>query len=381
MGISYIEMNEQKIPIEDEELRGVVPTMQGEIDLLKGTVGYTSPNRLPYPYADTTKTVVGVTYTDVGDGTVTLSGTSTAVNSFTLNHQNILLMTLKKGKYILSGCPQGGGDNTYCITLNGNINGVSTVIAKDYGDGVEFELTEDINITHISMSMASGVNVDGLIFEPMIVSASLGKIPFEPYVEDVQTNINEHKSQLDTINSRLYWNNGAVVLKSVNALELQDGKGRGVWLTYNDSWGSDVSYIIPTVNKSVNLGKSDYHFKSVYCESVTQSSDRRMKNSINYSVADMVELVNNLKPCSFKYNDSDDMQYGLIAQDVRDYLVENNKDFSGLVIDKAEDCKEQVVNKNSDENNVIYGLDYIKIIPCLIAKVQELEERLAKLEQ
>ena len=233
MGISYIEMNEQKIPIEDEELRGVVPTMQGEIDLLKGTVGYTSPNRLPYPYADTTKTVVGVTYTDVGDGTVTLSGTSTAVNSFTLNHQNILLMTLKKGKYILSGCPQGGGDNTYCITLNGNINGVSTVIAKDYGDGVEFELTEDINITHISMSMASGVNVDGLIFEPMIVSASLGKIPFEPYVEDVQTNINEHKSQLDTINSRLYWNNGAVVLKSVNALELQDGKGRGVWLTYN----------------------------------------------------------------------------------------------------------------------------------------------------
>ena len=38
MGISYIEINEQKIPIEDEGVREVVTNMQGEIDLLNDTI-------------------------------------------------------------------------------------------------------------------------------------------------------------------------------------------------------------------------------------------------------------------------------------------------------------------------------------------------------
>lgn len=39
-------------------------------------------NLIPYPYANTTKTVNGVTYTDNGDGSVTVSGTATGYSDF-----------------------------------------------------------------------------------------------------------------------------------------------------------------------------------------------------------------------------------------------------------------------------------------------------------
>lgn len=187
MGISYIEMNEQKIPIEDEGVRERVPKIEEELALVKGGVGYTSKNLLVYPYTDTTKTVVGVTYTDVGDGTLTLSGTATGSNSFTLVHKNVNAMTLKKGKYILSGCHKGGSDNTYNITINADVNGVSTNIVKEYGDGVEFELEEDTLINYISIAMSSGVNVDGLVFKPMIRYASIEDDTYEPYVASIKS--------------------------------------------------------------------------------------------------------------------------------------------------------------------------------------------------
>jgi hypothetical protein len=45
---------------------------------------YGGNNLLPYPYADTTKTHLGITFTDNGDGSVTLNGTSTNFATFDL---------------------------------------------------------------------------------------------------------------------------------------------------------------------------------------------------------------------------------------------------------------------------------------------------------
>ena len=46
-----------------------------------GTVS-TGANLLPYPYADKTKVMNGITFTDNGNGTVTINGTSTGVADF-----------------------------------------------------------------------------------------------------------------------------------------------------------------------------------------------------------------------------------------------------------------------------------------------------------
>jgi hypothetical protein len=51
-------------------------------------------NILPYPYTDTTKTQAGITYTDNGDGTITVNGTTTDITTFRLSFS----MPLKNGQ-------------------------------------------------------------------------------------------------------------------------------------------------------------------------------------------------------------------------------------------------------------------------------------------
>ena len=55
---------------------------------------------IPYPYTHTTKTMNGVTFTDNGDGSITINGTATATSSFTLNSGSL---KLSAGEYVISG--------------------------------------------------------------------------------------------------------------------------------------------------------------------------------------------------------------------------------------------------------------------------------------
>lgn len=50
------------------------------------SIGEKCKNLLSYPYADTTKTVQGLTYTDNGDGTLTVTGTPTGTAAFNLGN-------------------------------------------------------------------------------------------------------------------------------------------------------------------------------------------------------------------------------------------------------------------------------------------------------
>ena len=47
-------------------------------------IGGNSKNLIQYPYTETTKTQKGITFTDNGDGTITVNGTSTGLATFTL---------------------------------------------------------------------------------------------------------------------------------------------------------------------------------------------------------------------------------------------------------------------------------------------------------
>ena len=106
----------------------------------------------------------------------------------------------------------------------------------------------------------------------------------------------------------------------------------------------------------------------VYCDNngVLQQgnaySDGRLKTDIsplNYGLRE----VNQMKPIRFEWNDKKKMgdrtQIGLIAQEVMDIVPE-------------------VVSKNSDG---YYGLDYQKLVPVLINCINELSERVYKLEK
>ena len=111
---------------------------------------------------------------------------------------------------------------------------------------------------------------------------------------------------------------------------------------------------------------------------VIYSSDKNVKNSIDYDLSRYRQFLLDLKPCRFKYNEGQSGRYhiGMIAQDVEHSLSENGltpMDFSGW-------CKAPV---RDEEHNIVgytYGLRYDAIIPLNTMMIQELVKRIDALE-
>lgn len=143
---------------------------------------YSGKNLIPYPYYETTLTRNGITFTDNGDGTVTVNGTASATTSFICNHRIDNEMILGAGKYIASGCPKNGSTTTYRLVVarTSATTGGFELIARDYGDGVAFELTEETDV-YIGCEIVSGVTVTNLTFKPMVRLASITDDTYEPY--------------------------------------------------------------------------------------------------------------------------------------------------------------------------------------------------------
>ena len=121
-------------------------------------------NIVDYPYTDGTKTSYGVTYTPTdggqGAGEVALSnvcsgGTSTFGVYSNYDRDAI---TLSPGTYKLTGCPAGGGANTYELNACGY---------SDYGSGKTFTLTEETTL-NVTIRVRNGVSATGLVFRPVL---------------------------------------------------------------------------------------------------------------------------------------------------------------------------------------------------------------------
>lgn len=111
-------------------------------------------------------TITGVTFTPLTDGTVKANGTASAVTSFTLGS-----FYAEDGvKYVLSGCPSGGGEHTYDIAISD--------YTTDTGSGLEF--TGDGAVHTVSVGVFNGVQVSNLIFSPMIREAAIASESFVP---------------------------------------------------------------------------------------------------------------------------------------------------------------------------------------------------------
>lgn len=120
----------------------------------------------------------GVTFTLNADGTISLSGTATANITAAWIQQKYVV---PDDPVILSGCPSGGASNKYRIDiLNGNQTG--SVVAADYGNGVEIKSSMFTNgIGLIRIRIQNGQVCDNLIFKPMIRRAEITDPTFQPY--------------------------------------------------------------------------------------------------------------------------------------------------------------------------------------------------------
>lgn len=205
-----------------------------------------------------------------------------------------------------------------------------------------------------------------------------------------------------------YDNHGNHLSLHINSNGIQVGnandntliKGQEIRLICNGaSWGDyssniqyyyDGSYYMfrPRKTGTVKCGSAGFKWYSVYTlNGLNYESDKRSKNNINdISTREAESIIYNINPVSFRYNEDTEnrKRYGIIAQDLRDVLINNNIElFSGLVItSKAEGSDEYGVYETDlslPENNVRYSVNYEQFIAPLIKVVQNQKKEIDEL--
>lgn len=165
---------------------GVKKSVSGEIISLSDVsplkhrvkVNARSKNLIPYPHTDTTKTLNGITFTDNGDGSVSVSGTATAGTAYSVGTR----FTLKTTSFhTLSGCPGTGSSSTYMLALNYYSGSTEITGVRDIGKGATFGVSANTDVK-IYIYIASGCTVSGLTFYPQLELGSVAT-EYTPYVD------------------------------------------------------------------------------------------------------------------------------------------------------------------------------------------------------
>lgn len=123
-------------------------------------MGSNSKNLIQYPYTETTKTQKGITFTDNGDGTITVNGTSTGIVTFTLG--SVSLDNTKS--YFLYG-----KNTSSNLPLRIQIGQAWHV---DEGNGLAISLASS-NTGTIILGVLKGFTFDNVIIYPQLEEGSV----------------------------------------------------------------------------------------------------------------------------------------------------------------------------------------------------------------
>ena len=133
----------------------------------KPWIGGTGKNLLQNTRTVGEITVHTAIFTTNYDGSITIKGNPTNASGLTINKT----VTLPAGTYILTGCPSGGGADTFSL-IAGTV--------YDYGSGSTFTLNVETTLK-VTISWVANASLDGLTFYPMIRLASNNDATWEPY--------------------------------------------------------------------------------------------------------------------------------------------------------------------------------------------------------
>ena len=154
-------------------------------------IGLSCKNLIPYPYDDTTVTRNGITFTDNGDGSITMQGI--CVNSrayFNLQTRADTTntpFTLYPGTYILSG---NASNTVMGLGYTGNDGGY-VGLANIYNDSpVTFTVTKEINTIQIQLAADPGDDLtEPVTVYPMLRLASITDGTWEPYKQSINEKV------------------------------------------------------------------------------------------------------------------------------------------------------------------------------------------------
>lgn len=168
------------------------PDYPQEINSIEGSVEFAcrGKNLLPYPFEETTKTVNGVTFTDNGDGTITVNGTATAGTFFKV----FATQTNQKkipGNYIsgsVTGCNivVAHREDSKYTSLGISTDGNSSLINKGLYD-----------IGYVELSISQGATLKNVIIKPMLSNEQ--NVDWEPYIQPNQVTFNLNDEKLRSV--------------------------------------------------------------------------------------------------------------------------------------------------------------------------------------
>ena len=117
-----------------------------------------------------TGSITGITYTNNGDGSITIVSDGTRTSAFSLNPNGSAQVNLVNGhKYLIRGCPAGGGNQTYSLRYNSNgfaDNGSGAILICD-----GTALSGKINISPLIIIQA--VFSGTVVFRPQLFDLTL----------------------------------------------------------------------------------------------------------------------------------------------------------------------------------------------------------------
>ena len=161
---------------------------------------YTGRNLIPYPYYETTHEDNGITFTDNGDGSVTMDGTATGDSQFIFMSRHADTMTLKAGTYTISGgCPEGGSMSTYrTIVSKNDAEGVASNFGYDLGKGLTFDVDGTETAIGVVMFINGGTTVSNLTFRPQLELGSAAT-DYEPYVGGIPSPNPDYPQEIKSV--------------------------------------------------------------------------------------------------------------------------------------------------------------------------------------
>lgn len=153
-------------------------------------VRVSSKNLIPYPYAQTTKTENGITFTDNGDGTITVNGTATGEVMMTLLTSGSPV-SLDEGSYVLSGSPNGSITTYY---IQAYIDGEYG--KADYaGQTAIYNVNKGQKITQIVLFVKKGATLDNLVVKPQFERGTTAT-DYVPYVDPASVTLSKYGKNL-----------------------------------------------------------------------------------------------------------------------------------------------------------------------------------------
>lgn len=318
--------------------------------------------------------------------TITLTVDGVTVSSQNITMSGLVTYTgLSSGTTTINGaCIKTGTIDADRLNLTGAITfgDLSSSVQNDINDAYSMASQAQSDVVDISDTVngwtyGSTTYIDGTRIMSGTVSASTiqgGTIELLDSSERTAGEISLNGSSSARYSVDIYSDGALRVRAGSGDLYLEDGSGNNIWMDSSEGATFFDCTIVPNGNNRYLCGTSPNRWSDIWCTNgALNGSDENIKNSIEGLPEKYLVFIDNVIPRRFKFNDGTSNRYhtGFIAQNVKaamDTAGISDLEFAGWAKDVDAD------------GNDTYALRYTEFLAPMLAKIKQLEARIAELE-